>query len=101
MNTLIETIFEKRIFYLFLIFVLSRIFYYQFYNITFDSWTIDVYLQFFPKIFLQNDLINSLIYNHFQPPFLNLLTGSLMKISKHYLFILNGFFYFVVLLVVF
>ena len=92
MNTLIETIFEKRIFYLFLIFVLSRIFYYQFYNITFDSWTIDVYLQFFPKIFLQNDLINSLIYNHFQPPFLNLLTGSLIKISKHYLLILNGLF---------
>ena len=86
MNTLIETIFEKKIFYLFLIFILSRIFYYQFYNITFDSWTIDVYIQFFPKIFLQNDLINSLIYNHFQPPFLNLLTGINSFINVRYFF---------------
>lgn len=82
--------FEKKIFYLLLIFILSRIFYYQFYGITFDSWTLDVYIQFFPKNLLRDDLINSLIYNHYQPPFLNLLTGSLMKFSEHYLFILNG-----------
>ena len=93
-NLIKSIFFEKKMLYLFLIFIVSRIFYYQFYEITFDSWTIDVYIQFFPKNFLQNDLFNSIIYNHYQPPFLNLLTGSLMKLSKHYLFIINGIYLF-------
>ena len=80
---------EKNIIYLFLIFFVSRIFFYKFFNITFDSWTIEIYWQFFPIDLIKNDLLNSLIYNHFQPPFLNLLVGLLMKITKNYIFFLN------------
>lgn len=81
--------FDKYIIYLFLVFFISRIFYYKFFSITFDSWTIETYWQFFPIDLLKNDLINSLVFNHYQPPFLNLLVGLLMKISKNYILILN------------
>ena len=80
---------EKRIFYLLLIFIFSRFFYYKFYNIEFDGWTIDVYWQFFPKNLLKEDLINSIIYNHYQPPFLNLVVGLLIKITDNYILLLN------------
>ncbi len=75
--------------YLFLIFLISRIFYYEFFNIKFDGWTLDIYWQFFPKELLRNELIDSLIYNHYQPPFLNLLVGLLMKVSENYIFLLQ------------
>ena len=81
--------FDKYFIYLFLVFFISRIFYYKFFNITFDSWTIEIYWQFFPIDLIKNDLLNSLIFNHFQPPFLNLLVGLLMKISKNYILMLN------------
>ena len=67
--------YDKKIFYLFLIFFISRIFYYKFFNIEFDGWTIITYWQFFPKDLLQTELIESILYNHYQPPFLNLLVG--------------------------
>ena len=80
---------EKRIYYLLLIYIFSRFFYYKFYNIEFDGWTIDVYWQFFPKNLLKEDLINSIIYNHYQPPFLNLIVGLIMKITDDYILPLN------------
>lgn len=81
--------YDKKIFYLFLIFFISRIFYYKFFNIEFDGWTIITYWQFFPKDLLQTELIESILYNHYQPPFLNLLVGSLMKLTEKYILILN------------
>ena len=81
--------FEKKILYLFFIFFVSRVFYYKFFNIEFDGWTIITYWQFFPKDLLENELIDSIIYNHYQPPFLNLLVGSLMKLTENYIVILN------------
>ena len=81
--------FNKYLIYLFLVFFISRIFYYKFFNITFDSWTIEIYWQFFPIDLIKNDLLNSIIFNHYQPPFLNLLVGLLMKISKNYILMLN------------
>ncbi len=81
--------YDKKIFYLFLIFFISRIFYYKFFNIEFDGWTIITYWQFFPKDLLQTELIESILYNHYQPPFLNLLVGSLMKLTEKYVLILN------------
>ena len=81
--------FNKYLIYLFLVFFISRIFYYKFFNITFDSWTVEIYWQFFPIDLIKNDLLNSIIFNHFQPPFLNLLVGLLMKISKNYILVLN------------
>ena len=86
--------FEKKVIYLFLIFFVSRIFYYKFFNIQFDGWTIDVYWQFFPKDLLKADLINSILYNHYQPPFLNLLVGSLMNFFENYILILNSLYLF-------
>ena len=80
---------NRNILLLFVIFIISRIIYYKFFNITFDSFTLNFYWQYFPKDLLRNDLINSIIYNHFQAPFLNLLIGSLMKITDHYIFILQ------------
>ena len=77
------TKFKKDIFIL-LSFILSRLFYYKFLNIEFDTWTIDLYWQYFPKDLLKNDLINSLIYNHNQAPFLNLMLGLMMKITNEY-----------------
>ena len=82
-------ILNNKIIYLGLIFIISRIFYYEFFNIKFDSWTIDIYWQFYPLDLLKNDLIQSTLYNHYQPPFLNLLVGSLMKITIHYLFFIQ------------
>ena len=77
---------------LLIIFIFSRIVYYNYFNISFDSWTIDVYWQFFPKILLKEDLINSIIYNHYQPPFLNLIVGLLIKMTDNYVLILNTVF---------
>ena len=74
---------------LILIFIFSRIIYYNYFNISFDSWTIDVYWQFFPKDLLKNDLINSIIYNHYQPPLLNFIVGLSMKITDSYVIILQ------------
>ena len=82
-------ILNNKIIYLGLIFIISRIFYYEFFNIKFDSWTIDIYWQFYPLDLLKNDLIQSTLYNHYQPPLLNLLVGFLMKITIHYLFFIQ------------
>ena len=83
------------IFYLFLTFLASRIFYYYFFNISFDGWTLQVYWQFFPEYLLKYDLLNSIIYNHYQPPFLNLLVGLVMKTSENYLDYLNYIYQFI------
>ena len=95
--------FDRNIFILFLVFIASRFFYYNFFDITFDSWTIDVYWQFIPKELLKNDLINSILFNHYQPPLLNLIVGLLMKITENYIFVLQsiylicGFFSFLII----
>lgn len=82
-------IYNNKTIYFGLIFVISRIFYYEFFNIKFDFWTIDIYWQFYPLDLLKNDLIQSILYNHYQPPLLNLLVGFLMKITIHYLFFIQ------------
>ena len=83
------TKFKKDIFILLSFFILSRLFYYKFLNIEFDTWTIDLYWQYFPKDLLKNDLINSLIHNHNQAPFLNLMVGLMMKITNKYLILIQ------------
>ena len=83
---------NTKLIYLLFIFVISRIFYYTYFDISFDYWTIDVYWQFFPKELLANDLINSIIYNHYQPPFLNFLTGFLMHLTEDYILVLHIFY---------
>lgn len=80
---------SNKITYLLLIFIISRIFYLKFLNITFDNWTIDVYWQFFPKNLLENDLLNSIYFNHWQAPFLNLFVGIMMKLTHHYFLIIQ------------
>ncbi len=80
------------IFLLILIFIISRIIYYNHFNIQFDGWTIGVYWQFFPKDLLKNDLVNSIIFNHYQPPLLNLIVGLSMKITDKYIYILQSFY---------
>ena len=80
---------SNKITYLFLIFIISRFFYLNFLNITFDNWTIDIYWQFFPKDLLENDLLNSIYFNHWQAPFLNLFVGIMMKFSNHYFLIIQ------------
>ena len=79
---------SNKITYLFLIFIISRFFYLNFLNITFDSWTIDVYWQFFPKDLLENELLNSIYFNHWQAPFLN-ICWNYDKIVRHYLLIIQ------------
>ena len=80
---------SNKITYLFIIFIISRFFYLNFLNITFDSWTIDVYWQFFPKDLLENELLNSIYFNHWQAPFLNLFVGIMIKLSDHYFLIIQ------------
>ena len=82
--------FDKNIFTLIFVFIISRLFYYNFFDIKFDSWTIDVYWQFIPKDLLINDLFNSILYNHYQPPLLNLIVGLLMKITKNYIYVIQS-----------
>ncbi len=84
-----DYIFKNKVFYLFVIFVFSRIFYYEFFDIKFDIWTVDVYWQFIPQELLKNNFIESIIYNHWQAPFLNLLLGLLMKVTDQYFLILH------------
>ena len=67
--------FKNEYLFLFLIFAISRFIYFFFFDINFDVWVLKIYWQFFPEDLLKNDLIQSLIYNHFQAPFLNLLLG--------------------------
>ena len=84
---------------IFFFFIISRIVYKFFFNIKFDSWTLTagVYDQFFPINLLQDDLVQSLVYNALQPPLLNLITGILIKVTTNYLiyiqliFLLCGF----------
>ena len=85
---------EKNIILLFLIFTLSRIFYYNFFDINFDTWTIDVYWQYFPKNLLKNHLLTSVFYDHHQPPLLNLIVGISMKLTKDFLFYLQAIYLF-------
>ena len=81
--------FEKNIIILFLVFFSSRVFYYSFFDINFDVWTLDIYWQYFPKDLLKNDLLKSIIYNHYQPPLLNLIVGVLMKLTQNFLLYLQ------------
>ena len=86
--------FEKNVLLLFLIFFFSRIFYYKFFDINFDIWTLDIYWQYFPKVLLKNDLLSSIIYNHYQPPLLNMMVGILMKLTQNFQLYLNGLYLF-------
>ena len=81
--------FDKNIIILIFIFIISRYFYYSFFDIKFDYWTIGVYWQFIPKDLLRDDLLNSILYNHYQPPLLNLVVGLLMKVTENYIKILQ------------
>lgn len=81
--------FDKNILTLIFVFIISRLFYYNFFDIKFDSWTIDIYWQFIPKELLINDLFNSILYNHYQPPLLNLIVGLLMKITQNYVYVIQ------------
>ena len=86
--------FEKNVLLLFLIFFFSRIFYYKFFDINFDIWTLDIYWQYFPEVLLKDDLLSSIIYNHYQPPLLNILVGILMKLTQNFHLYLNGLYLF-------
>ena len=90
--------FKNEYLFLFLIFAISRFIYFFFFDINFDVWVLKIYWQFFPEDLLKNDLIQSLIYNHFQAPFLNLLLGFLTKATNNFYFSLQIFFLFLSLL---
>ena len=81
--------FNNKIIYLFIVFIISRIFYYELFDIKFDSWTVNIYWQFIPQNLLKNEFIDSIIFNHWQAPFLNILLGVLMKITNEYLIIIQ------------
>jgi len=95
--------FDNKVIFLLIIFIISRIFYYELFNIKFDSWTINIYWQFVPQNLLKNEFIESIIFNHWQAPFLNILLGILMKITNEYLILIKilylfiGFFSFVLI----
>jgi len=84
--------FKNEYLFLFLIFVISRLFYLFFFDINFDVWILKIYWQFFPEDLLKNDLLKSLIYNHFQAPLLNLILGLIIKITNNFQFILQFIF---------
>ena len=88
-NTLIKDNYDRNYIYIILIFILSRIIYIFFFNITFDSWTIESYWQFMPLDLIKYDLFNSLTYNFAQPPLLNLMLGLLVKFSANFEFYLQ------------
>ena len=81
--------FQIKLIYLSLIFIFSRFFYYEFFDIKFDTWTVDVYWQFIPKEFLEKEFLNSIIFNHWQAPLLNILLGISMKITDNYFLIIQ------------
>ena len=84
--------FKNEYLFLFLVFVISRFFYLFFFDINFDAWILKKYWQFFPEDLLKNDLLKSLIYNHYQAPLLNLILGLLIKITNKFHFILQSIF---------
>lgn len=89
---------KKKYFYLeyaaiIFFFLLSRFIYTKFFDIEFEYWTLKYYWQFFPEELLKNDLFQSLIYNPFQPPLLNLIVGIFYKITNNYLFYIKFLFY--------
>lgn len=75
----------KSYLFLCLVFISTRLIYYYYFNIEFDTWTLKYYWQYFPKNLLENELVQSIIYNHAQPPLMNILIGMFMKISNNYI----------------
>jgi len=84
--------FKNEYLFLVLVFAISRFIYLFFFDINFDTWIIKIYWQFFPEDLLKKDLLQSLIYNHYQAPLLNLMLGSLIKITNNFYFILQFIF---------
>lgn len=84
---------KKEITFLILIFIISRLIYIYYIGIEFDSWTLKIYWQFFPEHLLRQNLIESLFYNPYQPPFLNFITGIALKVSNNYYLLYIRLFY--------
>ena len=76
---MLEKIKNNYIFLIIIIFIFSRILYYLF-GIRFEGEP--HYWQILPLDFLKNDLLNSLLYNFSQPPFLNFIYGIAIKITN-------------------
>ncbi len=64
------------------LFILSRVSYY-FAGIRFQSGTLEYFDQFADPLLLRNDLLNTVLYMHGQPPLFNLFLGLVLKISPH------------------
>ncbi len=71
---------KKDTFLIFLIFVLSRFIYSIYFNLNFDSQTIDYYWQYLDPKLLREDLLRSIFYLHQQPPLFNLYLGLVLKL---------------------
>lgn len=89
---------KKKYFYLEYItiiffFLVSRFIYTKFFNIEFEYWTLKYYWQFFPEELLKNDLFQSILYNPYQAPLLNLIVGIFQKITSNYLIYIKFLFY--------
>ena len=75
---------SHKITYLFLIFIISRFFYLIFLIYLSIIGPLMFIGSFFPKDLLENELLNSIYFNHWQAPFLNLFVGIMIKLSDHY-----------------
>jgi hypothetical protein len=82
-NSLISK-FNKNIFLIVSLFILSRFIYLYFFKISFDISTADYYWQFFPKYIFIENFFTSLFYNFYQPPLLNFIYGLLLNLTSDY-----------------
>jgi hypothetical protein len=62
------------------VFILSRIFYYEFAGLRFDGTTLGYFRQIMDPHLLKTDLLRTIFYLHSQPPLFNLMIGLALKV---------------------
>ena len=68
-------------FIILIIFIISRLLFYFLFNIKFDYNFINFSQQTLDLNLLKNDLVNSILYLHHQPPLFNFFIGIILKLS--------------------
>jgi hypothetical protein len=87
-----DHLYKKGFIFVLAIFVISRIIYWQV-GIRFDPTPVFWFWQYLDPYLLRHNLLQSVFYQHTQPPLLNLFIGFVMKsFPGHEIFFLNIFF---------
>lgn len=72
---------HKGLIFIIAVFIITRIVYYFYFGIRFDTSPLDFYWQYVDPYLLKTDLLRSVYYLHSQPPLFNLFLGIVLKLS--------------------